>query len=269
MKKLIALDLDGTLLTWKNDISPRTLEALLEVQRQGHYVMIATGRPFKPSMRFAEKLKLREFGGFVSNYNGGLITKLSTMDVLNDVKFNDELREEIVDYIDSLGVDYSIINDKVMYTNKNGKLLFRIFRKLMGQKPVVERDLHDYTDFPVYKILLNDYKKYLFVTQKKIEEKFAGRIEISMSSPVSIELTPANTSKGKSLLMVADILGVDYSDTIAFGNYGNDKSMIEMAGMGVAMKNSSQELLDLADYVTDTNNDDGIAKYLEEFLLNK
>lgn len=137
----------------------------------------------------------------------------------------------------------------------------------MGQVAIDNEELHDYTDFPVYKVLVNDWKRHLKVMKFKLEKEFGDEVDINFSSRVSIEITPKETSKGKSVLRVARILGIDTMDTIAFGNYGNDISMLKMCGTGVAMKNSSSELLDVADYVTDTNNRNGIAKYLKKFIL--
>lgn len=267
MRKLIALDLDGTLLNYKKSINQKTIDTLIKAQEQGHVIMIATGRPFVSSLKFAEKIKLDKFGGYISNYNGGLITKLNPNEVIQDVRFEEDILKNVINFINSIGADYSVLHEKKLYTNKNSKLIFRIYRKLAGQVAIDNEELHDYTDFPVYKILVNDWMKNLKKIKSQLESKFGDRLEISFSSPVSIEITPDYTSKGKSVLNVAKQIGIDQKDTIAFGNYGNDLSMIKLCGIGVAMKNSSQELLDVADYITDTNNRDGIAKYLEKYIL--
>ncbi|MFM1541758.1 Cof-type HAD-IIB family hydrolase [Helcococcus ovis] len=267
MRKLIALDLDGTLLNWRKKITKRTIDALEKAQQQGHVVMIATGRPFESSLKHAVTVKVDKYGGFISNFNGGLITNIKTNEIISDTKFEINLLKEIIEFIDELCVDYSILHDKNLYTNYHSKWLFRIYRKAIGQN-VIKDDRHfDKINFSVNKILLNDSMKNLKITRKLIEEKFKGKLEISFSSPVSIEITPANTSKGRSVLKVAEKLGIPREDTIAFGNYGNDISMITLCGTGVAMKNSSKELINVADNVTDTNNRDGIAKYLEKYVL--
>lgn len=248
-------------------ITKRTIDALEKAQQQGHVVMIATGRPFESSLKHAVTVKVDKYGGFISNFNGGLITNIKTNEIILDTKFEIDLLKEIIEFIDELGVDYSILHDKNLYTNYHSKWLFRLYRKAIGQN-VIKDDRHfDKINFSVNKILLNDSMKNLKVTRKLIEDKFNNKLEISFSSRVSIEITPANTSKGQSVLKVAETLGIPREDTIAFGNYGNDISMITLCGTGVAMKNSSKELLEKADYVTDTNNRDGIAKYLEKYVL--
>ena len=266
-KKLIALDLDGTLLNWRKTIKQETIDALVKAQEQGHVVMIATGRPYVSSLRYAKMIHIDKFNGFISNYNGGLITRLNPEEKIYDVKMDMDLLKRIINFMNDMKADYSVLHEKKLYTNKYSRLIFKIYRKLVGQVAIDNEELHDYTDFPVYKVLVNDWKRHLKVTKFKLEKEFGDEVDINFSSRVSIEITPKETSKGKSVLRVARILGIDPMDTIAFGNYGNDISMLKMCGTGVAMKNSSSELLDVADYVTDTNNRNGIAKYLKKFIL--
>lgn len=267
MKKLIAVDLDGTLLNWKKTISQETIDALIKAQEQGHVVMVATGRPYNSSLRYAKMIGIEKFKGFISNYNGGLITRLNPEEIIYDVKMDQDLLDRIIKFMNDMKADYSVLHEKKLYTNKYSRWIFKLYRKFAGQVAIDNEELHDYTNFPVYKVLVNDWKRNLKVTKHKLEKEFGDQVEISFSSRVSIEITPKETSKGNSVLKVAELLGIDQKDTIAFGNYGNDISMIKMCGTGVAMKNSSSELLDVADYVTDSNNNNGIAKYLGKFII--
>lgn len=267
MRKLIAVDLDGTLLNWRKKVSDRTINTLIKAQKEGHVVMIATGRPYDTSINYAKELQLDKFGGYMSNFNGGLITNIKTGDKIQDIKFELDLLREIIGYIDKLGVDYSILHDNNLYTNYHSRLIFRIYRKIIGQNVIRDESHNKYIDFSVNKILLNDWMGNLKNTMKKINDKFGDKIETSFSSSVSIEITPKETSKGQSILEVAKIEGVDEKDTIAFGNYGNDLSMMRLGGIGVAMKNSSKEILEASDYITDTNNREGISKYIEKYVL--
>ncbi len=266
-RKLIVIDLDGTLLSHFKRIPLRNKNAVIQAQKEGHIVMIATGRPLETSIEYAREIEIDKYSGLVASYNGSVLTDIKNGEELVNIKFELDLLRRIISFIDELEVDYSVMRNNVLYTNEHSKFLVRLYRMLAGQSVVKNRQFSDRIDFTANKVLLNDTKKHLRVTKKLLEEKFGDDINISFSSPVSLEVTPIGASKGDVLINVAKEYGIDIKDTIAIGNTGNDESMIKVAGTGVAMKNGSKSLKSIADVITGKNYQSGVGEFIEKYVL--
>lgn len=266
-KKFISIDLDGTLLSTFKNISSKNKEILKKVQEAGHTVMIATGRPYETAIKYAREIEIDKYSGLLATYNGSIVTDIKNNKELINIKFDIGLLKEIIAFIDSLEVDYSIMKDDVLYTNHHSKFLVRLYRKIMGQEVVKNRNFAENISFSSNKILLNDFKGNLEKTKRLIEERFGDSVYVCFSSPVSIELMPKGATKGIASMEMAKKFGISVKNIIAFGNTGNDESMVEMAGTGVAVGNASQELKDMSDFITLSNNKSGVGVYLEKYVL--
>ena len=269
MIKFIAIDLDGTLLTTFKRITKKNKEVIEKIQKEGHIVMIATGRPYENAIKYAKELEIDKYSGLLATYNGSVITDIKNDKEIVNKKFEIPLLKEIIAFIDAQKIDYSIMKDDILYTNHHSKFIFKLYRKFIGQEVVKNRNFSENITFTANKVLLNDTKKHLQKAKNLLEEKFGDKINVCFSSPFSIEIMPQNASKGIACLEMADKLGIDKENIITFGNTGNDESMIKIAGVGVAVANASQSLKDMADHVTLGNNKSGVGIYLENFVLEK
>lgn len=264
-KKFFAIDLDGTLLTWNKKLTKRNLEALLKIQAEGHKIAFLTGRDIVNVTSFAKKAKLDTYGGYIGAYNGGLVYSCKEDQIIKESFFDPDLVLEIKEYLEKLNLDFTFLRPREQYISKKAYLPFSLYRKLNGKKtyPIDElftKNLH------VNKILVNDTKSKLLKVWAKLENKFSGKISISMSSIISIELTPAGSDKGAALEYLASLENIDMSNTIAIGNQGNDLPMLKKAGKAIVVNNASKNIKDQADLIIPSNNKKGVGIYLERFL---
>ena len=266
MKKLLAIDMDGTLLNWRKQISKRSINTLLRVQEDGNIVVLASGRSYERLIKYANKIKLKEYGGYMATLNGSTIFNVKTGEILKNSAFDYEVLKELFHFLDELNVDYSIYKKDTIYEGENSKFLYRIYRKLT--KKSLKRVNYIFTEnVEVNKVIINEKNSKLEEIQRNILAKFNDRVEVSITSFLSIEITAKNGSKGFAILDIAERLGIDKENIWSFGNHGNDISMFKISGRSIAVKNSVGKLKALATDITDSNNNDGVAKYLEENLL--
>jgi Cof subfamily protein (haloacid dehalogenase superfamily) len=264
--KMIVLDLDDTLLRDDLTISPRTKQSLMEAQEAGVKVVLASGRPTSAMLPIAEELRLKEYGSFILSFNGGKIINCQT----GDEWFSSTLPNEIVHQLYEISrrenvwihtyIGETIVTEEPnQYTDIEGELT-----KL--QIKVVNSFVDAVTE-PVVKVLMLKEPGILAKVEKKLQKEFAGSLSIMRSKPFFLEFTESGVTKGTSLNSLIQQLGIIRDEVIAIGDGNNDLSMIQFAGLGVAMGNASEEIKAQADFITDTNMNDGVAKVVEEFIL--
>lgn len=270
MKKLIAVDVDGTLINDERKITEKTRMALIEAQKQGHKVVIASGRSPKGVYDLAKELEMDVHESYISNQNGTIITDMKTKEVVIEHHLDIELAKEILQFSESLDIDYMIYHKDKVYSNKKETYkLDEVIEKNYDVEVIIDPDLSTNLNFEPYNILFSQEPDRIVEPAKIIEEKYGSISNTMFSSPYYFELMPAGVTKGSSLVEIANYLGIDQKDIIAFGDHQNDMSMIEMAGVGIAMGNAIDELKNIADEITLTNNQDGIAEYLNNNILLK
>lgn len=267
MRKIIALDIDGTLLNSNNEITDKTRKALLKAQDMGHILVIASGRDPKGVHKFADLLNFKEHNGLLSNFNGGRITNYETGEVIINHNLDQDLALEILQFSESLDINYMIYRDEEILSNSGDtyKLKETASRAFTTYK-VVE-DLSYSLDFAPNKILFSMNPRFIDKDANLIRDRFIDRTDQVKSTPFYYEVMPKGVSKGGSLVEIAKYYGLDIKDTIAFGDEENDLSMIEAAGIGVVMGNGTDFMKSKADFITKSNDEDGIAYYLENYLF--
>lgn len=266
MRKLICIDLDGTLLKWNKKISKYNREVILNILEKGHVVMIATGRAFENCIKYAEELKLDVYGGYIASYNGSTIYDCKTKKVLNEYSIEPEILGRLFEFLDSKEYEFTALQQKVQYVSNKRRLPFEIYRKLNGKEIRHYDQLLD-DRLPIQKILINDKKSKLEGIRASVIKEFENEVSTSISSIVSVEITPKYANKGKAMTFVANQLGIDLADTIAIGNQGNDETMLKIAGTSVAVENATTKVKEVANVITSTNNRDGVGRFLKENLL--
>lgn len=266
-KKLIAVDLDGTLLTSTNTISKKSKESIEKVLDAGHKVVIITGRDFYGSIKVARELFDGHEGGLVASSNGALVFDLAKDKPIINHTIPREVVKEMIAYGKSLGLDYLIYHDNKILAEKDDAYDLDFLSKKNKLEVEIIEDLADNLDFDLNKLLFSAQPSLIEKVKSDFEEQFKGKVNPIHSMPQFLDCMPAGIHKGRSLLEIADFYGIDHKDTLAFGDEINDETMIEMAGIGIAMANASDYIKNLADDICPTNDDDGIAIYLEENIL--
>lgn len=264
--KMIVLDLDGTLTNDKKEITSRTKEALTRYQEAGGKVVLASGRPTFGVMPLARELELHKYGSYILSFNGGIITECGTNRVLYEKTLPSEVPGEIYDLAKKYKTTMLTYqgNDIITETPEDYYVQKEVFCTKMTTKKV--ENLKSYVDFPVVKCMMMERGVYLAEVEKKVQEYFKDSLSIFRSEPYFLEIMPQGIDKAESLKRLLSIVGMSPEDMAAFGDGFNDKSMLMLAGFGVAMENGQAAVKAVADYVAPSNEDDGVAYVVEKFL---
>lgn len=265
--EMIVLDLDGTLTDREKKITPRTREALMEAQRRGKKVVLASGRPTPGVLPLAKELALAEYGGFILSFNGGMIMNCATGEVVFSRLLPVEANRRIIELAEDQRVDYLtyegsrlIVNDRECpYAQKESRISHMPMQE--------EQDMAAYLDFPVPKFLFLDDGDYLALVEPRVKAMLGKNFSVYRSEPYFLEILPKGIDKAQSLERLLAVTGFSREEMIACGDGYNDLSMIRFAGLGVAMENAVLPVRKAADYITDSNNDDGVGKVVEKFML--
>lgn len=265
--KLIAADIDGTLTNSRKEITPRTRYALLEAQAQGKRVILASGRHPAGVMPIAHELRMDYYNGFVMSFNGGRIIECSTGRTIVSKLFPREYLPDIVSVLKGSNVTYITFDDKRIYAGGRHNDYSDIEKDVLKIEMVTTEDFVSEIKFDINKIVLAGEPYELDEYLKLLSKRYDGLLEVYKSAPYFLELMPFGVSKGSMLPQLLEKLNVDRSELIAFGDHYNDMTMIGYAGLGVAMANGEPEIKKIANYVCESNDEDGIANTLQKFVL--
>lgn len=267
--KLIALDLDDTLLNTELKISPRTVSALRRAAALGIFVVIASGRPESAILPFVRALDIAglEAGRYILALNGAVIFDLHERRTIFSKKVSGDVLERIFFEAHDRGLCAEIYDGSIICVSEETKWS-RIDADLSGLTLKVVRDFPSLVKNGYAKMILSADPKDVDSFLPVLREKFSGAADFFISKPFFLEVMPLGCGKGEAIAFLSDRLGIDRNETMAFGDSMNDESMIRMSGHGVAMLNGLAAIRDAAAYVTrKTNDEDGIADFLEAFVL--
>jgi len=266
-QKVLVLDIDGTLTNVEKEITPITKKAIIEIQERGHLVILASGRPTPGMQKFADELKLEYYGGYLLSFNGGCIINCKT----GEIVFQRVLPSYLIPNI----YNFAKKNDCGIVTYLGDYMISGTRRDqyISLESSINHMDIKDVDNFPVYvdfdvnKCLLTAEPAKAAEFEKILNEKYGEYISVYRSEPFFIEIMPKNIDKATSLDRMLNSISLKQEDTICCGDGFNDMTMIKYAGIGVAMDNAQPAVKDIADYVTKSNNEDGIAHVIEKFIL--
>lgn len=273
--KLIFLDLDGTLLSSEKEISPRTREVLDRAVNAGIHIVPSTGRFYDGVPQVVQDLP---FIRYAVTVNGAQIYDIREKKVLHQADISPETADKVFSRLDQLPVIYdSFINgwgymDEALYNQIDqfiqdphvNKMVKDLRKPIPSLREYVRRNMT-----PVQKIQMffNDMAERQAAWNSLVRE--FPQMAITSSIVNNLEINDLHANKGEALRFLAKHLGIDIQETMSFGDGSNDRSMIEAAGVGVAMGNATPALKSVANYVTDTNDQDGVAKVIEKFCFQQ
>lgn len=266
MIKAIFLDLDGTLNNDQKVITPETKAALMDAQDRGIRLVLASARPSPGLYKERDILNLQHHGGILMSYNGGRIVDAATNKVLFETAMDMQQAKEVLRFLESLPVTPILDDGKQFFvTDMNG---YKVDYECKNNNMVCTEVscLADFLDFAPIKILMSVKPEELPQVQTQIAAFLPDNLSVVQTAPFYLEVIPAAINKGQGILDTCTALGIDPSDTVAFGDAENDIPMLRTAGIGVAMGNATQNVKAAADAITDTNNCNGIAKWLKQNL---
>ncbi len=256
--KLIAVDLDGTLLNSNKEVSEVNRKAMLDIQHRGIKVAIASGRPPIGCKAAAENIGLSENNGYVIGYNGGEIIEYSSKRCIFDKSLPTETIKDIWTYAETNGFTLLIHDDVIITNNKDNQYVQ--LSSVRNRMEILE--IHEYGD----QLCSRRLHKCMIADEPSVIKNIAGctaemfpTINVFQSEPHFLEFVPKGIDKGEALRMLAQHINISMEDVIAFGDALNDIPMLSVAGTGVAMGNAPDKLKELADIIAPANDEDGVA----------
>lgn len=273
----IILDIDGTLATSNKTISIKTKETLIKLQEMGHTVILASGRPTTAMMDYARELEMDKHHGILISFNGACAVDVQSETILYEKTISVEDAKAVLNHLEQFDVMPMIAYDDVMYVNDvfnniihtgiDSTINIIQYESRSGKYRLSEsHHLADVVERPLYKILIAGQPDYLSTNYKAIHEPFEGKLNSMFTAAFYYEFTDLGIDKAKALDFVLEKRGLDPKATIAFGDGHNDESIVRYASTGVAMANAVDALKDIADIITLSNDEDGIAHTLNQLF---
>lgn len=273
----LVIDIDGTLIGSDEKIQPKTKKALIKLQEEGVKVILASGRPLNAMLGLVEELELTKHHGIVICYNGAMAYDAQNKEVIFNSAIDKKYLDEIIDFNleNDIAImiqedEYMLVHDAYKGVVKNAKTGkdFNVmeWEARNGDFLIKEiRDMKDYIDFPVNKILTIVEPERLKKEHDNIIEKFKDKVHAVQSAPHFMEYLALGVNKASAI----EKLKLNPETLMTFGDGNNDKEMVELAKYGVCMGNGSEKVKEVSSYITDTNDNEGIYKALVHFELVK
>ncbi|WP_249029105.1 Cof-type HAD-IIB family hydrolase [Tannockella kyphosi] len=256
--KAIALDIDGTLLSNKKEILPKTKEMLIELASKGVKIILASGRPTPGLMAEAKELGMDKYGGYLLSYNGANVQEFMSGECVYDKVVKKELIDEIFDRAREYHLCALSYNDTNILS-EDGEDEYVLYESEITRMSICHiDDFKKVVDTSRNKVLLTGEPSYVASIIDEFKAPYQGVLSIYRSAPFFIEVMAEGIDKGASLDALMKEMGITKEELISFGDGYNDLSMIEFAGFGVAMENAVEEVKEKANYITTSNDEEGI-----------
>lgn len=268
--KLIALDLDDTLLNDEREITDETVEVLRECARRGIYIVLCSGRAEDAILPFVRRLEIAgmEAGRFLIAINGCSIFDLHKRQQIFCRKVDADVLLRANQIAEEHGLRSEVYTPDTIYYREETKWT-KLDVDLCGLKGAKVDDYDEFLKTGFTKMLIPGEPEELLKLQKILRDEFKERAVIFTSKPYFLELLPPNCGKGEAVEWLCNSLGFGIQKAMGFGDSMNDESLIRMAGYGVAMCNGLDEIKKIANFVTQKdNNHDGIADFLKSKVLD-
>lgn len=263
--RLVACDLDGTLIRDDLTMSVRVRRALTEVMERDIYLILASGRSYRSLESWVRELRITSP---VITYQGAAVVDPATGQWLYHCSFAPEIGRRVVDFGRAHGLELILFVDDEIYVERkiHGD---DFYDKWFGNPNHVVDDLSQILNREPTKFIIIGASEELDAIRPEVEERFAGELQIMRSHRLFLEGLPLGVTKATALSWLSERLDVARPETMAIGDSDNDEAMIEWAGLGVAMGNAFPTVKAVAQYVAPSVEDDGAAEAIERFCLRR
>lgn len=266
--KLLVLDIDGTATNSEKKVTPKTREAVIRLQKAGVPVAIASGRPTPGVAPIAEEFDFGAYGSYALCYNGARIINWKTKECVYSktlpLSLPKRLYQEACKY--NVGIMTYAPEDAAVISGLEVNSYIE-YESRICNIPIetCDGDFAEKINYPVIKCLFAGEPEDIAAIEPEIAQKYHFEANVFRSEPFYLEVMPKNVDKAYCLSKLLKILGLDREEMVCCGDGYNDLTMLQYAGMGVAMANAKQEVKDVADFVTLSNDEDGVAHAIEKF----
>lgn len=268
-KRLLFLDLDGTLLNDAKEITDGNRQALERTLQRGHGVIIATGRPLKSALEQARRLGVDKPGCYTIAYNGAVVYDWAKQDKVFSRALSKESVIRVFERANEIGEHIQTYDSfDVLVEARGDDDAVRRYCKIVSMTYRVIKDIRtDLMEDPVKCLVINYEKKDGLQKMQTWIRENVPQMDCFFSSDYLLEVVPKGMNKGEAVKMLCKMLNVEIENAVACGDAANDLAMLQAAGIGVAMQNATDEVKAVADYITTRdNNHDGVAEAADKFF---
>ena len=260
--KLIATDMDDTLLNSKNKISKGNKQAIINVQKKGVKFVLASGRPTFAMTTYAKKLHMHNLGGYILAFNGGEIRNAQTNEIIYYEGLEKEDMEKMYRASKELGVAVVFYNEDTVYGSLDNKNV-RVEPTLCKMKFQKFDDIEE-----IFSLGIEKSTKAMFIAEPEeiMKEKFGNDYFFATSKPIFLEIANKNVNKGKSIVRLGEIIEIKPEEMIAIGDGENDRSLLEKVGMPAVVANAKESLKQIAKFESSSNEEDGLKTLIDKFF---
>ena len=289
-RKALVLDIDGTLTNSKKEITPKTAAAIKNIMEMGHAVILASGRPTPGMLRYKNELELAKYGGYLLSFNGARVVDCKSGEVIYQKTLPPEIPAQIYEFAKEREagiISYYLKGNGEEVVKQGGYLKDKgidpegdyvisgfepdeyilLEARINNMDVITVYDFREFINYPVNKCLITAPGVIAAGYEKELQSRYGDSLSIYRSEEFFLEVMPKNVSKAETLDSMLEKIGVKRENTVCCGDGFNDISMIEYAGVGVAMGNAREEVRSHADFVTGTNDEDGLVTVIEKFIL--
>jgi len=267
--KLLAFDLDDTLLNSQLDITEKTRDAIYRAAEKGIYIVLCSGRSENAILPYVRKLEIAgmEAGRYLIALNGSTIFDLHQRQNLFTANVPGSILQECYEACTEEGLPCQVYSPDSIFASEDNEWT-RVDAKLTSLKMIIPPQFYDFLGKGHSKMVIPGDPEKIAKFQPKLKARLGNRAVVFTSKPFFLEVMPANCGKGEAIEFLAGKLGLPMEKTMGFGDSMNDESMIIKTAHSVAMCNGIDHIKNTAKYVTRfSNNEDGIADFLNEFVL--
>ncbi len=260
--KLLAADIDGTLINSKGQLTDRTISAVKKLIKKGFYFVLSTGRPYQGIEKFIESLGLENMPYIL--YNGAMV--MFGGETIYSLTLPSDIATEIVKEGHKRNSTQICWAGNQLYSEFDSEKV-RFYKSISGVEPIIVNDLAEVAEKGITKIVWYDDPKSTADYFKQMNELMGNKVNVHPSRIDFLEFVNKDCSKAVALNIIAKKLNIDISETIAIGDGFNDLPMLTTAGLGVAMGNANDKVKEQCKLTTDTCDNDGLADFIERNLL--
>lgn len=262
--KLVTIDIDGTLLNNNHEILPEVKETIQQKRAEGVQIVLASGRPLIGMLDYVKELDLTSDTDYIISYNGSLVLTAGSHEVMVKHVLTHDEYIEIEALSRQIGSHLHVEDMEAIYTANRNISPYTILESHLTNMPIRYRTVEEMDpDMMISKMMLIDEPDILDAAEKKIPASLYDKYTFVKSMPYFLEVLNKEASKGNALHDLAQRLGIKQEETMAIGDNENDISMLQYAGIGVAMGNATDKTKQYADKISLTNEEAGVAYALK------
>jgi len=268
MYKLIAIDIDGTLLNNQRELTLKTIQSITEARRRGVKVILASGRPIAGMRKHLNTLGMTTNHDYVIHFNGAILENAHSGEILHSEILSGSDAKHIANIAEEMNINSHAFSQSLgLITPKTSKYTNK-------EATINEIDIHEMNfsqlenDHHIIKAMMVGDASALDEVEKHLSVELFDKYTIVRSADYFLEFLNLKSNKGLAVKKLAEILNISREDIMCIGDAENDRHMVEFAGLGVAMGNAMKGTKQAADHITDTNDNDGVAKAIDQFILN-